>query len=98
MPSLDSHHRVHYCGPARLLPMNLKPVLRPAVAILLPLLLGARPPRQASYSDQERRPNWVRATYVFGSCGTEPGQLMEPTAVAVGRENVVFVADSGNHR
>jgi tripartite motif-containing protein 71 len=89
---------VHYCGPALLFPMNLKPVLRPVVAVLLPLLLGARPPRQASYPDQERRPNWVRATYGFGSCGTEPGQLMEPSAVAVGRENTLFVADSGNHR
>jgi len=62
------------------------------------LLLLARPAAPQNYSPEERGSNWVRSTYQFGTAGTAPGQLLEPQAVAVGRDNMVFVSDTGNHR
>src|SRR5204862_2633649 len=62
------------------------------------LLVLASPAAPQGYSPEERGSNWVRSTYQFGVPGTAPGQLLEPRAVAVGRENTVVVSDTGNHR
>jgi DNA-binding beta-propeller fold protein YncE len=71
-------------------------LLRAACLFVLaaPLPASAR----QGYSEVERGPNWVKAAYQFGACGKAPGQLLEPRAVALGREDRVYVADSGNHR
>ncbi len=71
-------------------------VLRAAVLLALSAPLPAA--ERQGYSEVEKGPNWVRAAYQFGACGRAPGQLLEPRAVALGREDRVFVADSGNHR
>jgi DNA-binding beta-propeller fold protein YncE len=77
----------------------------PSAARLCVLLLFASVPTlsalgapQSRYTDDERRPNWVRSTYQFGLWGTEPGKLVEPWALAVGPDNRIHVADTGNHR
>jgi len=61
-------------------------------------LLLASPAAPQGYSPEERGSNWVRSTYQFGAPGTAPGQLLEPRAVDVGRDNAVYVSDTGNHR
>lgn len=53
---------------------------------------------QATPTDLSRRPNWIPATYAFGSCGSDAGQLREPAALAFGAGDALYVADSGNHR
>jgi glucose/arabinose dehydrogenase len=34
----------------------------------------------------------------FGGTGSEPGQLIEPVGIAIGPDDLVYVADSGNQR
>lgn len=67
-------------------------------ALLLALLAQDPRPLPPAYSEVERGPNWIPATFQFGAYGTEKGKFVEPRAVAVGRENRVYVADTGNHR
>ena len=71
---------------------------RYALPAALFLMLLASPAAPQGYSPEERGSNWVRSTYQFGAVGTSPGQLLEPRAVAVGRDNLVYVSDTGNHR
>src|SRR5579862_4018511 len=53
---------------------------------------------QADFTDQERRSNWFPPYSEFGSFGLEPGQLLFPGCLAVGSDEKIYVADSGNHR
>jgi DNA-binding beta-propeller fold protein YncE len=54
-------------------------------------------PGQAGDSDRNF-PNVLAPLYRFGRTGSEPGALRYPSALAVGKDDVLYVADTGNHR
>jgi DNA-binding beta-propeller fold protein YncE len=54
--------------------------------------------RQAGLTDDEKRPNVVAPVSQFGTSGMARGQLLNPCSAAWGREDRLFVADTGNHR
>jgi DNA-binding beta-propeller fold protein YncE len=61
-------------------------------AILLAL---AAPPQ----SDSEKNyPNVLAPIYEFGRRGSDPGFLRHPAGLAVGKDDLLYVADAGNHR
>lgn len=53
---------------------------------------------QTETTEQEKRPNWFRPTAEFGRRGSEPGEMLWPRSVALGDDERLFIADSGNHR
>jgi DNA-binding beta-propeller fold protein YncE len=54
--------------------------------------------RQSESSDDEKRPNIVAPFSQFGSLGAAPGQLLSPGGAAWGKQDRLYVADTGNHR
>ncbi len=76
---------------------------RPRVASFLRLAsflaLGALPLRATQSSDSDRNtPNVIAPAYVFGRRGIEPGELRQASALALGRDDFLYIADTGNHR
>jgi DNA-binding beta-propeller fold protein YncE len=53
----------------------------------------------AAQGDSEKNfPNVLAPLYEFGRTGAEPGALTQPAGLAVGKEDLLYVADCGNHR
>jgi DNA-binding beta-propeller fold protein YncE len=49
--------------------------------------------------DSERNfPNLMAPLYEFGRPGSQPGSLEAPSGLAIGSDDLLYVADSGNHR
>lgn len=49
--------------------------------------------------DSERNyPNVIAPIYSFGRAGSEPGSFRGPAGLAVGQNDLLYVADAGNHR
>ncbi len=51
-----------------------------------------------AFTEQERNPNWFAPLVQIGRWGSADGRFLEPRAVAVSRDDKIYVADSGNHR
>jgi DNA-binding beta-propeller fold protein YncE len=58
---------------------------------------AAGPPTQTIDSDRNF-PNVLAPLYRFGRSGSEPGSLRFPSGLAVGKDDLLYVADAGNHR
>jgi len=69
---------------------------------LLPLvglaLMSGPVVAQDRFPDDERRPNVVRPGYAFGVSGSGSGQFRSPSVAAFGKDNSIYVVDTGNHR
>lgn len=70
------------------------------VLLLLSLLVSPAPAGSPPQSvDSERNfPNVFPPLYRFGRSGSEPGSFRLPSGLAVGKDDVLYVADAGNHR
>src|SRR5436189_4088186 len=70
-----------------------------ATLLLLGLALsGARPPAPGQATDDERRPNVIPPSAALGSYGTGAGEFLGARAAAWGKDDRLFIADTGNHR
>jgi DNA-binding beta-propeller fold protein YncE len=54
--------------------------------------------QDSEFSADERSPNWIQPQLQFGSSGMAPGQLLHPESLALGRDDRIYVINSGNHR
>ncbi|MBV8881411.1 MAG: 6-bladed beta-propeller [Planctomycetaceae bacterium] len=70
----------------------------PTRAFLLLALLCGSASAQDKFPDDERRPNFVRPGYSFGVSGSRPGQFRAPAVAAFGKDNSLYIVDTGNHR
>jgi len=69
-------------------------------AVMLAAMVAPAPAGPVSQSgDSDRNyPNVLAPLYRFGRSGSEPGSLRHPWGLAVGRDDVLYVADAANHR
>lgn len=54
--------------------------------------------QQIAGLDEQKYPNIVAPDRQFGSYGFDPGQLIDPLSIAIGPDNNIYIADTGNHR
>lgn len=67
----------------------MDPFLKSLVVLLVALQSG----------DSDRNyPSVAAPLYAFGARGSEPGRLAQASALAVGKDDLLYVADAGNHR
>jgi len=69
------------------------------IPVLAGLLLLAPLPARAQSADSDRNfPGVLAPLYEFGRRGAEPGQVFHPAGLAVGKDDLLYIADAGNHR
>jgi DNA-binding beta-propeller fold protein YncE len=84
---------------ARLLSVPAFPVLRLAALVALAAASGeARAPRPQSGDTDRNFPRVIAPLYTFGHPGSDRGLLKAPAGLAVGKDDLLYVADTGNHR
>jgi len=76
------------------IPTFLHRALRSAGVLIL---IAVKASGQSGDSDRNY-PNVVAPIYSFGGRGTEPGRLSQASGLAVGKDDLLYVADTGNHR